>query len=187
MARPLNPEKKHAILKATIHLIALEGMATSTSKIAKQAGVSEGTIFTYFATKNTLLNEVYLEIKQQLSTIFSAISNESSLKEQVYKIWKSYILWGLTHQDEYQVLATLSLSPLITQEIKTLGGHNFCDISTVLEEVISQGNLSKYSLEYVGALMVAMANTTIQYISIKNKDQSDLIDDAFHAFWLAIS
>jgi AcrR family transcriptional regulator len=43
---------------------AQSGIAASTSAIARSAGVAEGTLFRYFATKDELLNELYLSIKQ---------------------------------------------------------------------------------------------------------------------------
>lgn len=49
-------EKQAAILIAAIELFAKKGYAaTSTSEIAKQAGVAEGTIFRHYASKKELL------------------------------------------------------------------------------------------------------------------------------------
>ncbi|GGM33956.1 TetR family transcriptional regulator [Paraliobacillus quinghaiensis] len=49
-------EKKAAILVAAIEIFAEKGYAaTSTSEIAKQAGVAEGTIFRHYASKKELL------------------------------------------------------------------------------------------------------------------------------------
>lgn len=60
------PGKKKTLLTA-ITLFSSQGFAaTSTAQIAKQAGISEGTIFKYFKTKENLLNEILTLIINQL-------------------------------------------------------------------------------------------------------------------------
>ncbi|SXJ13251.1 transcriptional regulator TetR family [Klebsiella pneumoniae] len=63
MARPKSEDKKQALLEAATAAFAQSGIAASTSAIARSAGVAEGTLFRYFATKDELLNELYLAIK----------------------------------------------------------------------------------------------------------------------------
>jgi AcrR family transcriptional regulator len=43
--------------------IAEAGLGAPTAKIARRAGLATGTLFTYFANKEKLLNELYLELK----------------------------------------------------------------------------------------------------------------------------
>jgi len=51
-----NPDKYHLILEAAISVIAREGFFNSTvSKIARAAGVADGTIYLYFKNKNDIL------------------------------------------------------------------------------------------------------------------------------------
>lgn len=66
MARPKSEDKKQALLEAATAAFAQSGIAASTSAIARSAGVAEGTLFRYFATKDELLNELYLAIKMRL-------------------------------------------------------------------------------------------------------------------------
>lgn len=58
MARPKSEDKKQALLEAATAAFAQSGIAASTSAIARSAGVAEGTLFRYFATKDELLNEL---------------------------------------------------------------------------------------------------------------------------------
>ena len=66
MARPLSEDKRTAILEAATELVAMLGVSAPTAKIAKGAGVAEGTLFTYFANKDELLNRLYQELKTDL-------------------------------------------------------------------------------------------------------------------------
>jgi AcrR family transcriptional regulator len=63
MARVRSPGKRSAILEAAVEEIAKSGLKASTAEIARSAGVAAGTVFTYFASKEELLNELYFELK----------------------------------------------------------------------------------------------------------------------------
>ena len=65
-------EKKKAIVKASIILFGEKGYAaTSTKEIAKMAGVSEGTIFKHFESKNELmLSIIDIIINEMMTTMF---------------------------------------------------------------------------------------------------------------------
>ncbi len=59
-------DKKEKILQAALELFAEEGFKpTSTSKIAKKAGVSEGLIFSHFCNKDGLLQAIIKEGEEQ--------------------------------------------------------------------------------------------------------------------------
>ncbi len=66
MARPLSEGKRTAILEAATEAVAVLGLSAPTAKIASGAGVAEGTLFTYFANKDELLNQLYLELKMDI-------------------------------------------------------------------------------------------------------------------------
>lgn len=70
--QPLTPGKKKTII-AAIELFSKQGFqSTTTAQIAKQAGVSEGTIFKYFKTKEQLLNDVLEPLLEQLIPIYQS-------------------------------------------------------------------------------------------------------------------
>ena len=58
MARPRSEDKRSATVSpdAAAQVVAEYGVSAPTAKISKVAGVAEGTLFTYFATKDELLN-----------------------------------------------------------------------------------------------------------------------------------
>ena len=63
MPRPRSDEKRSAILAAATRVIVAEGLSAPTMGIAKEAGIANGSLFTYFETKADLFNQLYLEIK----------------------------------------------------------------------------------------------------------------------------
>ena len=67
MARPKSDDKRSAILAAATAVIVRQGLSAPTAVIAKEAGVANGSLFTYFPTKANLFNALYLELKQAMA------------------------------------------------------------------------------------------------------------------------
>lgn len=77
-------EKQEKILQAALILFAKEGFhATSTSKVAKQAGVSEGLIFRHFGNKEGLLQAILEFGAEKLKDLYVDIVMESDPKEVI--------------------------------------------------------------------------------------------------------
>jgi AcrR family transcriptional regulator len=67
-ARNRSIEREEAILSAATELFSLNGFdAVSTRRIASEAGVSEGTLFNYFGSKNELLLAVLTRFYQDMT------------------------------------------------------------------------------------------------------------------------
>jgi AcrR family transcriptional regulator len=85
VARPRSDDKRNAILDAATRAIAERGLtAAPTSEISKQAGVAEGTLFTYFKTKDDLINALYRESKLELAdAIMSGFPRKKSVRTRL--------------------------------------------------------------------------------------------------------
>jgi AcrR family transcriptional regulator len=68
MSRPKSDEKRSAILDAATRIIVTQGLSAPTAGIAKEAGVANGSLFTYFETKTDLFNQLYLELKIEMAS-----------------------------------------------------------------------------------------------------------------------
>lgn len=79
-------EKQEKILQSALELFAKEGYhATSTSKVAKHAGVSEGLIFRHFGNKEGLLQAILDEGERRFKALFVDIVMENDPKEVIRK------------------------------------------------------------------------------------------------------
>ena len=79
-------DKKEKILTAALELFAQDGYnATSTSKIAKEAGVSEGLIFRHFQNKKGLLDALVADAERKLGELLSTIIFEPSPQQVIRK------------------------------------------------------------------------------------------------------
>ena len=130
-------EKQEKILNAALVLFAQDGFkTTSTSKIAKKAGVSEGLIFRHFENKDGLLTAIIQEGEEKAKALFADIVMEMDAKKVIRKsldlalsihsvqedsdFWKLQykIKWELEKYGEYKMEPLLRA---LTQAFKTLG------------------------------------------------------------------
>ena len=107
-------EKKEKILIAALELFAEEGFKpTSTSKIAKRAGVSEGLIFRHFTNKDGLLEAIVQEGEERAKALFADIMMETdpkqvirktlSLKDQMSKGTAEGDFWKLQYKIKWEL------------------------------------------------------------------------------------
>ena len=79
-------EKQQKIIDSALELFAKEGYnATSTSKVARHAGVSEGLIFRHFSNKEGLLQAILEEGERKIKVLFVDIVMENDPKEVIRK------------------------------------------------------------------------------------------------------
>ncbi len=84
-------DKKEKILNAALELFADEGFkATSTSKVANKAGVSEGLIFRHFTNKEGLLNAIVDEGEKRVKLLYADIVLETEPKEVIKKTIETF-------------------------------------------------------------------------------------------------
>lgn len=84
-------EKQEKIIRAALQLFANEGYhATSTSKVAKSAGVSEGLIFRHFGNKEGLLNAILKEGEDRFRLLMADVVLETEPKAVIRKAITMY-------------------------------------------------------------------------------------------------
>lgn len=133
MARPKSEDKKQALLEAATAAFAQSGIAASTAVIARNAGVAEGTLFRYFATKDDLINELYLHLKQDLCQSMMANLDRSvtDAKTMTHYIWNSYISWGLDHTCGHRTIRQLAVSEKISKETEQQADDMFPELRAI--------------------------------------------------------
>ncbi|MCM2292593.1 TetR/AcrR family transcriptional regulator [Allorhizobium sp. BGMRC 0089] len=188
MARPRSEEKRDAILTAAMELIAEHGLGAATAEIAKVAQVPHGSVFTYFGTKSALLNELYVELKTELSeSILEAMPGDGDVREQLHHLWGRWTDWGVSNPPKRRALAQLGVSDQITETSRKAAAVVAGPAVEIVDRARSSGALRDAPLAYVGALVEAMAGTTIDFI-IQDPGNAERVRDAgFEALWQAIS
>jgi AcrR family transcriptional regulator len=75
-------------MSAAIRVIAAQGLGAPTATIAKEAGVSNGSLFTYFETKADLLNQLYVGLKTEMgAAALDGLPIDGDIREQMLHVW----------------------------------------------------------------------------------------------------
>src|SRR5690606_18390542 len=92
--------KKTAILESTLRLIKENGFhGTPMSQIAKSAGVAAGTIYHYFDSKDTLIQSLYLYVKERMSNIIPHQEDDKPYKELFLSFWIAQCEYFIENED----------------------------------------------------------------------------------------
>jgi AcrR family transcriptional regulator len=188
MARPLSDDKRTAILDAATEVVAVHGVAAPTAKVAKGAGVAEGTLFTYFATKDVLLNELYLRIKTRLRDAMMAdYPSGKSLALRCRHVWERYVGWGSAHPLERKAARQLAVSDRITEESRRVVGDSFGEFNTLMRECATGGPLKDQPTAFTSSILSAIAETTMEFIAREPRRAKQYTAAGFKAFWKAVT
>ncbi|WP_158944020.1 TetR/AcrR family transcriptional regulator [Granulicella sp. S190] len=187
MARVKNPANRSAILQAATYEIAEAGLAAPTAKIAKRANIATGTLFTYFANKEELINELYLELKREAyARINSDFPHKSSLEARTRHVWSSFLYWALEFPEKRKVSIQLTISNLVTPETRMQTAIDRGAVDKTLSDLGNRASLRGLPDGFAAATMSAMQEVTIDAIAKRPRQRERIIDRAFEVFWRAI-
>jgi len=154
--------KKENILNAALELFAKEGFsATSTSKIAKKAGVSEGLIFRHFCNKDGLLQAILLAGEEKVKMLFADVVFESDPQKVVEKTFEMAIkmieneedanFWKLQYKIKWEIeqYSEHKMEPLelaLSNAFKKMG-YDFPELEARLLLINLDGLATRYFLQ----------------------------------------
>lgn len=189
MARPRSEDKKQALLEAAAAAIAQSGIAASTALIARGAGVAEGTLFRYFTTKDDLLNELYLHLKQDLckSMLDSWDHTETDAKTNTCHIWNSYVDWGLRYPVAHQAIRQLAVSDKITEETRQKVTEIYPELNDLCEQSVLPVFRSREYRAFGDALFGSLINTTMEFATLEPDNALHYKKLGFEAMWRALA
>jgi AcrR family transcriptional regulator len=190
MARPKSEDKRNAILDAATRVFAQRGLtAAPTSEISKEAGVAEGTLFTYFKTKDDLMNALYREIKLELAdAMMSGFPRKKSVRTRLRHVWDGYVNWGVANREKRKVLAQLLVSGMLSKESIEAGGAPFVEMQNMIRNATEQHILrADLPVELISKVMGASAEATMDLILLKPSMAKKYRDGGFEIYWVGIA
>lgn len=187
MPRPKSDDKRTAILNAATRIIVAQGLGAPTAGIAKEAGVANGSLFTYFETKTDLFNQLYLELKSEIaSRAIKDLPPNSELRDQLFHIWRNWTTWAVTSPDKRRALAQLSVSDEITPETRAAGQKMMAGIAELLEQIRANGPLRKVPMNFVAGIMNSVAEATMDFMAQDPARAKKHCKVGFEALWRVV-
>jgi AcrR family transcriptional regulator len=190
VARPKSEDKRNAILDAATRVFAERGLtAAPTSEISKKAGVADGTLFTYFKTKDELVNALYREIKLELAdAMMSGFPRKKSVRSRLRHVWDSYVNWGVRNPGQRKVLTQLQVSGMLSRDSVEAGSAPFVEIQNMTRDAIEQHILrADLPLELISKTLGALAEATMDLIVLKPTLATKYRNGGFEVYWAGIA
>lgn len=132
-------DNRTKILNAALKLFITQGFdGTSTGKIAKEAEVSNGTLFYYFKTKEELISKLYVLLKNEYKDyLLTHMGKCESIKSRLKQLWCVCVQWYLGNRDGVTFFNMFSNSPYIDKLSREESSRNFIFIFDLFREAIN--------------------------------------------------
>ncbi|MGI2258984.1 TetR/AcrR family transcriptional regulator [Shewanella sp. GXUN23E] len=188
----MSKDKKQAILDAALMLFTGQGYhATSTASVAKTAGVATGTLFHHFASKEELLAQLFLSVKQELADAMrSALKETDSFAQRAHHIWQVGLEWAMANPEKQLFFQQFCMSPALSQEIRKMAMEEVLGfLGTLLQQGQQAGVLARFPLD----LMLEnchgqfLATTRFFLDNPARWQQQQYRQAAFDQFWQSIA
>ena len=185
-------DKRTHIIEAAIDLFAKNGFwKTPTSRITRHAKVSTGTLFNYFTSKDALIDELYLQLKQeQAAHIAAGYPAQGTVRERAEHIWYRAIDWGVRFPVRYRLLQQMKLSDLISDEALQQSMSEWSFAASLITEGIESGVYRDISAAYFNKLVFAQLEAAVSHAiahQLFDMPLSKHITRTFEIFWAGVT
>ena len=192
MPRRRNPAHREALLSAATRVIADQGLGVATASIARQAGVSAGTLFNYFESKPVLVNELYVSLKCEMGkAAVDGLPVEATPHDQLRHVWVRWVGWATDAPEKRRALAHLDVAEDITEKSRETVHQGFAGTAELLQRCRADGPMQDVPLGFVLRILNGIADATIDDLIAKPGRGSATNDArtsvAFDAIWRAIA
>ena len=182
-------DKESALLQATLDLVIENGFHDAPmSKIAKLAGVSVGTIYIYFKSKQELVNKLYLIVKGDFAQkIFEGYTGNGPVEDLFKTIWYNIANYKLNYYKEARFLSLCDNAPMIDEDVRQKGLQHLNPLLSLWERGIKEELVKNLSPYLLYAYTMYPLNFLI-YVNQNGEFKVDKkqIDDAFAITWEGI-
>jgi AcrR family transcriptional regulator len=188
MARPKSEDKRAALLDAAATVFAEQGLSAPTSLISKTAEVSEGSLFTYFKTKDDLINALYREIRLDLAVAVTRdFPRKASVRDRLKHVWTRYVSWGAANPVARRALKHVSMSNAITPAVRAEGGSLFAEVERLQLDAVEQRRLLHLPPIMASHALKAMAEMTMDLIEQQPDHAEEFTSSGFQMLWGALT
>ena len=174
-------------MAAATRVVVEHGLNASTASIANEAGVSNGSLFTYFETKTELFNALYIELKKDMAVAALAeFSETDDLREQFFKVWRNWASWVQKYPEKRRAIALLGVSDDITETTRQIGHKTMAPLALLVEKSRAKGVLRDAPQGLVLAIMNSVADATMDYMSSDRENADQHCRMGLEAVWKMI-
>lgn len=180
--------KEEAILNASLRLFVKFGFhGTPTSKIATEAGIAHGTIFTYFKTKDELVAALYRYVKENLREfLIKKVITEGTIKARFREVFFYSVQWSLANPDEFYFTQQFRYSSYHAKNLTETAVKERSLHREIYEEGLEAGVFRKLSLDMIAELSMSQMVGMYHFLcegKFSDSEAKKLINEAFNGLW----
>lgn len=173
-------ERQKQIIEAAISLFLQRGVGVSTASIAKAAGVSNGTLFNAFGTKQDLIDAIYLQGKSGLYQALASAPGKAFDRLTFHQMWQGYLNWARDDPNQRQITHLLSESGLASEAAKVQAEKFSATLAKWFNQAFSDGMIRGPTVEFVGQLILLQLDLVITH-NLNSKDEAQAFDMLCHS------
>lgn len=135
-------------MQAALKLLVENGtQATPMSAIARAAHTGMGTIYHYFATKEALINAIYVYVKEEQLRSVPVPAVNASIKHRFDHYYLGMLTYLIAQPDHFRFMNQYYNSPILTAETHEEGRLAFAPIANLLTSGREQGLVKDMELD----------------------------------------
>ncbi len=175
------------IIDAAISLFADKGISVPTAEVARAAGISNGSLFNYFATKQILIDATYASIRNELEIfLFANMEKPVDIKDATFIFWSRLIQWSLHNTNKQRVATMLGCSQKLSDDIIKQSHPIYSLINKVLEGCFEVQKIKPISKHLIGKLLCSYGEAIVAFIQSERRSAEEtdaIVTQGFDLFW----
>jgi len=134
---------REKILAAALELFTGRGFSgTPTSLISKEAGVSTGTLFFYFSTKEELIDTLYRRVKGEAAqAMCRGLSDSMTVEAKLRRLGRNAVEWGMANPEKLKFMEQFAHSPFVSTSAQEEGMSHFLFLQELVRDGIRDGTI----------------------------------------------
>ncbi|PKM77961.1 MAG: TetR/AcrR family transcriptional regulator [Firmicutes bacterium HGW-Firmicutes-15] len=170
--RRKDDNKQQNIKQAVIKLILAEGFhGASISKIAKEAGVSPATVYVYYDSKDSMLNDIYREYYEEVYTyLYSRVRTDMSGEQFIESLVRAYYTYIIEYGEEFYFVEQFSSCPALVNGCKVIEGKS--KITLIFDDLKARQIIKDVD----NATITAILFNPVKSIAVRYHNRKDAAD-----------
>ncbi|MEL7106646.1 MAG: TetR/AcrR family transcriptional regulator [Pseudomonadota bacterium] len=152
MTAALNPRQTQ-IAEAATALFLDQGVGVSTAAIAKAAGVSNGTLFNAFPTKQHLIDAIYLTTKRDFFDALALKDGEGFTRASVRRLWEAHLTWSRSAPNRHKIKRLLLEAGLASAEAQSQADEMGLAHAAWMSDAHAAGIIRGPNIAFIGELI----------------------------------
>lgn len=179
--------RKEKVLKTALQMVAAGGFQNAPiSEIASKAKVAVGTIYHHFASKEMMIDAMFIYCKKNLSdALISGLEGKGNTRKKYDKIWENFVSYHGTNSSEVTFLAQFSSSSVISASAQKEGEKMDKGIVDFINEGIKSKDLGKHDAAIAADFLFGAMIAASRYAG-KSKKNSKEINQFRDLTWSAL-